>query len=38
VTADGKPAPHVRTITVGYQAGQSTTVLLRIPTAEVAQR
>jgi hypothetical protein len=38
VTADGKPAPHVRTVTVGYQAGQSTTVLLRIPTAEVAQR
>ncbi len=37
-TADGRPAPHVRTVTIGYQAGQSTTVLLRIPTAEIAQR
>jgi hypothetical protein len=37
-TADGQPAPRVRTITVGYQAGESTTVLLRVPAAEVAQR
>jgi hypothetical protein len=37
-TADGRPAPHVRTVTVGYQTGQSTTLLLRIPTAEIAQR
>ncbi len=37
-TADGRPAPRVRTITVGYQADQTTTVLLRIPSAEVAQR
>ncbi len=37
-TADGRPAPHVRAVTVGYQVGQSTTVLLRIPSNEVAQR
>jgi hypothetical protein len=37
-TADGRPAPQVRTITVGYQAGEATTVLLRVPAAEVAQR
>jgi hypothetical protein len=37
-TADGSPAPHVRTITIGYQTGQNTTVLMRVPTSEVAQR
>jgi hypothetical protein len=37
-TADGAPAPRVRTITIGYQAGENTTVLVRIPAAEVAQR
>jgi hypothetical protein len=37
-TTDGRPAPHVRTVTVGYQAGQSTTILLRIPSVEIAQR
>ncbi len=37
-TADGSPAPHVRTITIGYQAGANTTVLLRFPSADVAQR
>lgn len=36
-TADGSPAPHVRTITIGYQTGQNATVLLRVPGA-VAER
>ena len=31
-------APHVRTITIGYQAGENTTVLVRVPTDEVAER
>ncbi len=30
VAADGSPAPVVRTITIGYQAGENTTVLVRI--------
>ncbi len=38
LTADGSPAPYVRTITIGYQTGPNTTVLLRTPGAEVAQR
>src|SRR5882724_13112384 len=37
-TADGSPARHVRTITIGYQSGENTTVLVRVPTAEVASR
>jgi hypothetical protein len=37
-TADGRPARHVRTITIGYQAGGNTTVLVRLPAAEIAQR
>ena len=37
-TADGSSAPRVRTITIGYQADQNTTVLVRIPAAEIAQR
>ena len=37
-TADGSPAPYVRTITIGYQAGANTTLLLRFPGAEMAQR
>ena len=36
--ADGSPAPHVRTITIGYQIGRNTTHLLRFPGADVAQR
>ena len=32
-TADGSPAPYVRTITIGYQTGPKTTVLLRVPAA-----
>jgi hypothetical protein len=31
MTAAGSPAPHVRTITVGYQTGANTTLLLRFP-------
>jgi hypothetical protein len=38
VTADGRPAHPVRTITIGYQADATTTVLLRLPAGEVAQR
>ena len=38
VTADGSPAPLVRSITTGYQSGINTTVLVRIPGAAVAQR
>ena len=37
-TANGAPAKHVRTITIGYQSGENTTVLVRVPSAEVAQR
>lgn len=37
-TADGRPARHVRTITIGYLEGANTTVLVRIPVAEMAQR
>ncbi len=36
-TADGSPAPYVRTITVGYQTGSNTTVLLRVPAAVAAR-
>ncbi len=35
-TADGSPAPHVRT--VGYQAGANTTFLLRLPGTDMPQR
>lgn len=38
VTVDGRPAPAVRTITIGYQEGGSTTVLVRVPAAEIASR
>ncbi len=37
-TADGSPAPRVRTVTIGYQAGQNTTVLVRVPTSAMSQR
>ena len=37
-TADGQPARHVHTITIGYQIGDNTTVLVRLPAAEIAQR
>jgi len=37
-TTDGAPARHVRTITIGYQSGENTTVLVRVPSAEVAKR
>ena len=36
-TADGSPAPYVRTITIGYQTGSNTTVLLRVPAAVAAR-
>ena len=31
VTDDGSPAPDARFVTVGYQAGETETVLLRLP-------
>lgn len=37
VSADGS-ARQVRAVTVGYQAGESTTVLIRVPAAQVASR
>jgi hypothetical protein len=36
IMADGRPAPHVRTVLIASQADANTTVLLRIP-SEVAQ-
>jgi hypothetical protein len=35
---DGAAAPHARFITVGHEAGTATTVLIRIPAAEVVSR
>jgi hypothetical protein len=36
-TVDGSPTPHVRTITIGYQAGANTTVIARIPAEELTR-
>jgi hypothetical protein len=36
--SDGSHVSKVRTVTVGYQTGDSTTVLLRHPTAEASAR
>ena len=35
-TADGSEAPDVRYVTVDYQADETTTVLMRVPTSEAA--
>jgi hypothetical protein len=35
---DGSPAPAVRTITIGYQEGDATTVLVRMPAPAFAAR
>ncbi len=35
---DGSPAPAVRTITIGYQKGDATTVLVRMPAPAFAAR
>jgi hypothetical protein len=37
-TAEGAPVEAVRTVTVGYQEGESTTILMRMPAPEVASR
>ena len=37
-TVDGSPAPAVRTITIGYQEGEATTVLVRMPAPAFAAR
>jgi len=37
-TADGSPAPRVRSITIGYQAGENTSVLVRVPIEGMAKR
>ena len=36
--ADGSRAQRVRTVTIGYQADPNTTVLVRVPTGDTAQR
>jgi hypothetical protein len=38
VRADGAPAHNVRTITIGYRSGENTTVLVRLPAADLASR
>jgi len=38
VTADGTPAPAVRTVTIGYQEGANTTILVRMPAPAIAAR
>jgi hypothetical protein len=35
---DGSPAQAVRTVTIGYQEGANTTVLVRMPAPEMASR
>ena len=35
---DGSPAARVRTVTIGYQADESTTVLVRVPTEGMVNR
>jgi len=37
-TADGSSPPPVRSVTFGTQVGEATTVLLRLPAAQVASR
>jgi hypothetical protein len=36
--ADGSAAPRVRTITIGYQTDENTTVLVRVPAEGTAKR
>jgi hypothetical protein len=38
LTADRSSALHVRAITIGYQTSVNTTLLVRVPLAEVAKR
>jgi len=38
VTAHGVPAHPVRSITIGSQAGEATTILMRLPAPQVASR
>ena len=35
---DGSPAARVRTVTIGYQAGESTAVLVRVPVGGMVNR
>ena len=37
-TADGSAVRPVRTVTIGYQTGDATTVLIRMPAPQVASR
>jgi len=37
-TASGSPAHAVRTVTIGYQEGENTTVLVRMPAPAIASR
>ncbi len=36
--ADGSSAPKIRSVTIGAQAGEATTVLIRMPAPRVASR
>ncbi len=36
--ADGSAAPAIRSVTVGVQSGESTTMLIRVPAPQVASR
>jgi hypothetical protein len=38
VTAHGAPARPVRNVAVGYQVGEATTVLVRMPAPQIASR
>ena len=38
VTTDGSAAAQVRFVTIGYQAGEAETVLLRVPASRTAAR
>ena len=36
--ADGSAAPAIRSVTIGFQTGESTTVLMRMPASRAASR
>ena len=38
VGTDGEARPPVRTVTIGYQLGEATTVLIRMPAPRIASR
>jgi ABC-type nitrate/sulfonate/bicarbonate transport system substrate-binding protein len=38
VMADGSPARPVRSVTMGFQAGEASTILVRMPAPQIASR